>query len=77
MEKGEIALFQQFHLFPKCFPKVFFFFSVLMSIYGGNGLKKNSYFRATCISQSVENVDVAFVKGANERINKLEIINKL
>ena len=23
--KGEIAYFQQFHLFPQCFPKAFFF----------------------------------------------------
>ena len=25
MEKGEIANFEQFHLFPQCFPKAFFF----------------------------------------------------
>ena len=25
MEKGEIAHFEQFHLFPQCFPKAFFF----------------------------------------------------
>ena len=25
VEKGEIALFEQFHLFQRCFPKVFFF----------------------------------------------------
>ena len=25
MEKGEIAHFKQFHLFPQCFPKDFFF----------------------------------------------------
>ena len=24
-EKGEIAHFEQFHLFPQCFPKAFFF----------------------------------------------------
>ena len=24
VEKGEIALFEQFHLFPQCFPKAFF-----------------------------------------------------
>ena len=26
VEKGEIAHFEQFHLFPHCFPNVFFFF---------------------------------------------------
>ena len=25
MEKGEIAHFEQFHLFPQCFPRAFFF----------------------------------------------------
>ena len=25
VEKGEIAHFEQFHLFPQCFPKAFFF----------------------------------------------------
>ena len=25
VEKGEIAHFEQFHFFPQCFPKVFFF----------------------------------------------------
>ena len=25
MEKGEIAQFEQFHIFPQCFPKTVFF----------------------------------------------------
>ena len=25
MEKGEIAHFEQFHIFPQCFPEAFFF----------------------------------------------------
>ena len=37
VEKGEIAHFEQFHLFPQCFPKDFFFHCVRMSIYGGKG----------------------------------------
>ena len=32
MEKGEIAHFEQFHLFPQCFPEVFFF-DVLKRVY--------------------------------------------
>ena len=32
MEKGEIAHFEQFHLFPQCFPKAFYF-SVLKLVY--------------------------------------------
>ena len=37
MEKGEIAHFEQFHLFPLCFLKAFFLQCVKMSIYGGKG----------------------------------------
>ena len=37
MGKGEIAHFEQFHLFPQCFPKAFFFQCVRMSIYAGKG----------------------------------------
>ena len=36
MVKGEIAYLEQFHLFPQCFPKDFFFQCVKMSMYGGN-----------------------------------------
>ena len=32
-KKGEIAHFEQFHLFPQCFPKAFFFFNVLKLLY--------------------------------------------
>ena len=32
VEKGEIAHFEQFHLFPQCFPKAFIF-SVLKWVY--------------------------------------------
>ena len=32
VEKGEIAHFEQFHLFPQCFPKAFFFY-VLKLVY--------------------------------------------
>ena len=32
METGEIAHFEQFHLFPQCFPKAFFF-NVLKCVY--------------------------------------------
>ena len=32
MEKGEIAHSEQFHLFPQCFPKAFFF-NVLKRVY--------------------------------------------
>ena len=32
VEKGEIAHFEQFHLFQQCFPKVFFF-NVLRGVY--------------------------------------------
>ena len=32
MEKGEIALFNQFHLYPQCFP-ISIFFSVLKGVY--------------------------------------------
>ena len=35
MGKGEIGHFEQFHLFPLCFPKAFFLQCVTMSIYGG------------------------------------------
>ena len=37
MEKDEIAHFEQFHLFPQCFPKAFFLQSVKMSLYGEKG----------------------------------------
>ena len=37
VEKGEIAHFVQFHLFPQCFSKSFFLQCVKMSIYGGKG----------------------------------------
>ena len=36
VEKGEIAHFEQFHLFLQCFPKAFFF-NVKMSIIGTKG----------------------------------------
>ena len=42
-EKGEIAHFEQFHVFPQCFPTAFFFHvlkwvkCVKMSIYGEKG----------------------------------------
>ena len=39
VEKGEIAHFEQFHLFPQCFPEPFFLQCVKMSIYGGKGLQ--------------------------------------
>ena len=36
--KGEMAHFEQFHLFPQCLSKAFFFLQcVKMSIYGGKG----------------------------------------
>ena len=37
VEKGEIAHFEQFHPFPKCFPTAFFLQCVKLSIYGGKG----------------------------------------
>ena len=37
LEKGEIADFEQFHLFPQCFPTAIFLKYVKMSIYGGKG----------------------------------------
>ena len=39
VEKGEIAHFEQFHLFPLCFTKAFFFFlqCFKMIAYGGRG----------------------------------------
>ena len=36
--KGEIAHFEQFHLFPQCFPKAFFF-NVLKSVYMEESVK--------------------------------------
>ena len=42
VEKREIVHFEQFHLFPQCFPQVIFLQCVRMSIYGGNGYKANS-----------------------------------
>ena len=36
MGKGEIAHFEQFHLFPQCVPMAFFF-SVLEWVYRGKG----------------------------------------
>ena len=39
MEKGEIAHFEQFHLFPQCFSKAFFF-NVLKRVYMGKGFKQ-------------------------------------
>ena len=41
MEKGEIAHFEQFHLFPQCFPEVFFF-SVLKQVYMEESVKRRS-----------------------------------
>ena len=35
--KGEIAHFEQFQLFPQCFPKAFFVQCVKTSIYGEKG----------------------------------------
>ena len=37
VEKGEIAYFEQLHLFPQCFPKAFFLQCVKTSIYGRKG----------------------------------------
>ena len=37
VEKGEIAHFEQFHLFLQCFLEAFFLQCVKMSIYGGKG----------------------------------------
>ena len=36
-KKVELTQFEQFHLFPQCFPKAFFLLCVKMSIYGGKG----------------------------------------
>ena len=41
VEKGEIAHFEQFHLFPPCFPKVFYF-NVLKWVYVEE--RVNQYF---------------------------------
>ena len=38
VEKGEIANFEQFHLFPQCFPKAFLF-NVLKLVYMEEGDK--------------------------------------
>ena len=38
MEKGEIAHFEQFHLFPQCFPKAFFF-NALKCVYMEESVK--------------------------------------
>ena len=37
VEKGKIAHFEQFHLFPQCIPKAFFLYCVKMGIYEGKG----------------------------------------
>ena len=42
VEKGEIAHFEQFHLFPKCFPKLFFF-SVLKWVYMEKRVKLSDF----------------------------------
>ena len=41
VEKGEIAHFEQYHLFPQCFPKAFSLQCVKMNIYGVKGLSKS------------------------------------
>ena len=42
VEIGEIAHFEQFHLFPQCFPKAFFF-SVLKRVYMEERVKSLCY----------------------------------
>ena len=39
MEKGECAHFEQFHLFPQCFPKAYFFDALKKSIDKEKGFK--------------------------------------
>ena len=41
MEEGEIAHFEQFHFFPQCFPKVYFFI-VLKQVYMEERVKTSS-----------------------------------
>ena len=42
MEKGEIAHFEQFHLFSQCFPKAFFF-NVLKRVYMEERVKNRNH----------------------------------
>ena len=44
MEKGNIAHFEQFHLFPQCFPKGLFF-SVLKQVYMEERVNSSPYDR--------------------------------
>ena len=45
VEKGEITHFEQFHLFPQCFPKAFFF-NVLKWVYMEERFKMTNVFSA-------------------------------
>ena len=43
VDKGEIAHFEQFHLFPQCFPKAIFF-SVVKRVYMEGTVNRCPYF---------------------------------
>ena len=47
VEKGEIAHFEQFHLFPQCFPKAFFF-NVLKWVYMKQRVKPVNVWERPC-----------------------------
>ena len=78
LEKGENACKQYFLHFPQCFLKASFLGSLKTRIVGQNvdDLTKRNKSSICIRNQSVENAGVAFVKGAYERNESFERINK-
>ena len=64
VEKGEIAHFEQFHLFPQCFPKAFFF-DALKWVYMEERVNQSINSKIFCAANIVE----CLVAGQNTDID--------
>ena len=81
MEKDEIAHFEQFHLFPRCFPKAFFF-NVLKLVYMEGRVKGHYKFHVSIYRPPREGLDSKATIRIDDRefeveANDLEFISVL
>ena len=71
MEKGEIPHFEQFHLFPQCFPKALFFI-VLKCVYMEERANDSSRARKFDIAQAKDRVRVRCKSFVNTSTNTID-----
>ena len=67
MEKGEIAHFEQFHLFQQCFPEAFFF-NVLKLVFMKERLKQKCFVDAIILNICHTIQFLTISKGKSENI---------